>query len=145
MSDEISLKMQEYTKILKREKELALEKIFCEDSDDPIPITDGAKDNVHKAAMECLDKILTPELKVFVKNLCFNRLSYPDEPIFYRMFGDYPEVGDKVSKSELVEKGVDLQEIDRLYDTWFSEGTWIEKEEIEGEIFYVIHDLQESA
>ena len=77
------------------------------------------REKLHYLAMECINKILPLELKIFVKNLCANTLGYPDEPIFYKAFGDNPKVGDRISKTELEQKGkltaVITQNIDGLH------------------------------
>lgn len=113
-------------------------------SDELFNYLNSDKERIHSAAMDCLSKILSPALKVFVRNLCYNKLGYPDEPIFYDMFGNYPEVGDKVSIEEIREKGLDIKTIDSLKDEiWFLEGNWIEKESIDGKEYYVIKDLYE--
>lgn len=139
--NEIMEEMNKYAEILKREKEEAFGMI-PEDDDEPLPI-DIAKENVHKAAIECLDKILSPELKVFIKNLCFNKLGYPDEPIFYKIFGEYPKVGDKVSEDDLIKRGIDEKMIYEYEDIWGLEGTSIGKEVIDGKTYFVIDQLWE--
>lgn len=137
--EEIIEEMNKYTQIIQDEKSKAFDRM-C--NQEPPDVIDEAKDNIHKAAIECLNKILTPELKVFVRNLCYNTLGYPEEPIFYKAFGDYPEEGDKVSLEELKEKGVDISKLEGYKDEiWFYEGNWIEKEEIDGKEYYVIKGL----
>ena len=96
----------------------------------------------HKIAIEVLDKILTPELKVFVRNLCLDRLGYPDDPEFYRIIGDYPQVGDKISVESLAEKGITNW---APYDDelLIHEGNFINLEKIDGKDYYVIESMNE--
>lgn len=101
------------------------------------------KENAYSIAMDCLDKILSPELKVFVRNLCYNKLGYPDEPIFYKIFGKYPKVGDKVSVDDLVERGFDIKEIEEWVLKWSQETNYVEKETLDGKNFFVIKSLFE--
>ncbi len=96
------------------------------------------RENLHATAMECINKILPPELKIFLKNLCSNKLGYPDEPIFYKAFGDNPEVGQSVTKTELEQKGIDVNEFEKMLEWWELEGNSIEKQSVDGEdIFYL--------
>jgi hypothetical protein len=142
--EEIVAEMAKYTEALKKEKENA-DKLACEteDEDKMYDYYKQAKEKVHNIAMECLNKILTPELKVFVKNLCLDRLQYPDDPLFYEMFGDYPEVGDKISDDEIKKKNIDIWTI---RDEWDHEGScFIIDEEIDGKTYWVIKDLNESS
>ena len=100
------------------------------------------RDEAHKIAIEVLDKILTPELKVFIRNLSLNRLGYPDDPVFYKIFGDFPQVGDKVSETAIKKMGLNFDL--SSYDLWAHEGNFITKEVIDGETYYVIDYLEET-
>ncbi|MBO4319695.1 MAG: hypothetical protein J5857_04425 [Treponema sp.] len=95
--------------------------------------------------MECINKLLSPELKVFLRNLCSNKLGYPDEVIFYKAFGDNPEVGKSVSKSELEQKGIDVTEFEKMLDYWNWEGNCVEKQNSNGEDYYYLDSLCERA
>ncbi|MBR0030896.1 MAG: hypothetical protein IJP61_01195 [Treponema sp.] len=103
------------------------------------------REKLHYLAMECINKILPLELKIFVKNLCANTLGYPDEPIFYKAFGDNPKAGDRISKTELEQKGIDIKEFDEMIEIWGLEGTFVEKQTIDGEDFYYLDSLCERA
>ena len=87
-----------------------------------------AKENAHKVAIECLNKILTPELKVFIKNLCLDRLDYPDEPVFYKVFGEYPNEEDFVSYEDIDKLGINtnyfINEIACVWNEEFSCGVF---------------------
>ncbi|MCR5621763.1 MAG: hypothetical protein K6G18_07885 [Treponema sp.] len=98
----------------------------------------------HKIAIEVLDLILTPELKVFVRNLCLDRLGYPDDPEFYRIVGDYPQVGDKISVESLAEKGITnwTPNDDELL---LHENVFIDIEKIDGKDYYVIKSMNEAS
>ena len=48
--------------------------------------------------------MLPPELKIFIRNLCANQLGYPDEVIFYKLFGNTPEIGKCVTKEDFEKK-----------------------------------------
>ena len=99
-----------------------------------------AKEQCHNIAMECLNKILTSELKVFIKNLCLDRLHYPDDPAFYKMFGEYPKVGDKIKTEEAYALGFD----DDMRDTLDHENScYIWETWINGERWWEITDLHE--
>lgn len=96
----------------------------------------------HKIAIEVLDKILTPELKVFVRNLCLDRMGYPDDPEFYRIVGDYPQVGDKISVEFLAKKGItNWAPCDD--ELLIHEGTFINFGKIDGKDYYVIESMNE--
>ena len=101
------------------------------------------REKLHYLAMECINKILPLELKIFVKNLCANTLGYPDEPIFYKAFGDNPKAGDRISKTELEQKGIDIKEFDEMIEIWGLEGTFVEKQYVDSEEFYYLEDLCE--
>lgn len=102
-----------------------------------------ARDNLHKKAMECLNKVLTPELKIIFKNFCTNKLGYPDEVIFYKVFGDEPEIGKSISKTELEEKGIDINEFEKMVDYWCWEGNIVEKETVGENDYYYLNALCE--
>lgn len=103
------------------------------------------RENLHKSAMECINNILSPELKIFLKNLCSNKLGYPDEVIFYKVFGDDPEIGQSVSRKELEEKGIDVKEFEKMLDYWGLEGNFVEKETTDGMDYYYLNSLCERA
>lgn len=103
------------------------------------------RENMHTIAMECINKLLPPELKIFLRNLCDNKLGYPDEIIFYKAFGDNPEIGKSVSKLELEQNGIDTTEFDKMIEIWGLEGTFVEKQTIDGEDFYYLDSLCERA
>ncbi len=103
------------------------------------------REKLHATAMECINKLLSPELKVFLRNLCSNKLGYPDEVIFYKAFGDNPEVGKSVSKSELEQKGIDVTEFEKMLDYWNWEGNCVEKQNSNGEDYYYLDSLCERA
>lgn len=148
--EEIKTLMNKYTEAISYN---VLEGIHSPEDDDKYEVSDDEfaqenyvakkREEAHKLAIEVLDKILTPELKVFIRNLCLNRLGYPDDPYFYKVFGDYPQVGDKVSKRSLIEKGLYVDNLDEL-DLWVHEGNFISKEEIDGETYFVIDRLEET-
>ncbi len=103
--EEIKAEMEKYTEALKQKF-----KGFDYDPDDEEKKAEffrQTKENAHKVAIECLNKILTPELKIFIKNLCLDRLDYPDEPIFYKVFGEYPNEGDFISYEEIEKLQID--------------------------------------
>ena len=133
--------MEKYTDALKNEKDPTLfdEKKYEYYGD----FLDDAKEKAHKVAIECLDKVLTPELKVFVRNLCLNKLGYPDEPTFYRIFGDYPKTGDRVSEEELAEKGISFHDYDEHVDHWNLEGNWTKVEVIDGKKYIILEELRD--
>ena len=143
-TDEITAEMNKYTIALQKEKDLAIANKVNEETGEIDPsVFEAAKKNAHKVAIECLNKILTPELKVFIKNLCFNKLGYPDEPVFYKVFGEYPKVGDKVNAASINEK--DLQSFTNyIDDPWFMEGTYISSEVNGDKTFFVLEDLPET-
>ncbi|MBP5436638.1 MAG: hypothetical protein J6Y30_01510 [Treponema sp.] len=99
------------------------------------------REKLHESAMECINKILSPELKVFLRNLCSNKLGYPDEVIFYKAFGDEPEVGQSVTKLTLEQKGIDVNEFEKMIDYWAWEGNRVYKQTIEGIDYYYIESL----
>lgn len=99
--EEIKIEMEKYTTALKQGKMECFEKWDGEDESVLEDMLAQAKEEAHKIAIECLNKILTPELKIFIKNLSLDRLQYPDEPIFYKVFGNYPEVEDKISFNDI--------------------------------------------
>ncbi len=103
------------------------------------------REKLHYLAMECINKILPLELKIFVRNLCANTLGYPDEPIFYKAFGDNPKVGDRISKTELEQKGIDTKEFEKLLEIWMLEGNCVEKQTIDNEEFFYLEELCERA
>ncbi len=135
--------MSKYTEELKRKFENRLDEKDFETASDFFKYLCDQKEKAYGIAMDCLDKILSPELKVFIRNLCYNKLGYPDEPLFYKMFGKYPEVGDKVSLDELTERGIDKGEAEKWVANWRLEENWIEKELIDGKEFFVIKALFE--
>lgn len=100
------------------------------------------REKIHTAAMECINKLLPSELKIFLRKLCDNKLGYPDEVIFYKAFGDNPEIGQFISKKELEQKGIDIKQFEELIDIWRLEGTVVEKE---GEELYYLDSLCERA
>lgn len=101
-----------------------------------------AKEKCHNIAMECLNKILTPELKVFIKNLCLDRLNYPDDPVFYKLFGDYPQIGDRVSSDEVKAEG--FGDLCDMNDICFHENScWLIEKDIDGKIWWEIERLYE--
>ena len=64
--EEIKAEMEKYTEALKQKF-----KGFDYDPDDEEKKAEffrQAKENAHKVAIECLNKILTPELKIFIIN-----------------------------------------------------------------------------
>ena len=133
--------MEKYTIALKTEKDPSL---FDENKYEYYgDFLDDAKEKAHKIAIECLNKILTPELKVFIRNLCLNKLGYPDEPLFYRIFGDYPKIGDRVSEEELAEKGISIHDYDEHVDHWILEGNYTKEEEIDGKKYIILEDLRD--
>jgi len=142
MKDEEMIKeMEKYTIALKTEKDPSL---FDENKYEYYgDFLDDAKEKAHKIAIECLNKILTPELKVFIRNLCLNKLGYPDEPLFYRIFGDYPKIGDRVSEEELAEKGISIHDYDEHVDHWILEGNYTKEEEIDGKKYIILEDLRD--
>lgn len=99
------------------------------------------REKLHACAMECINKILPPELKVFLRNLCSNKLGYPDEVIFYKAFGDEPEVGQSVTKSELEQKGIDINEFEKMIDYWAWEGNRVNKQTSDGMDYYYLESL----
>ena len=147
--EEIKALMNRYTEAISYN---VLEGIHSPEDDEKYEVSDDElaqekfvakkRDEAHKIAIEVLDKILTPELKVFIRNLCFNRLGYPDDPVFYKIFGDFPQVGDKISESALKKMGLNFDL--SSYDLWAHEGNFITKEVIDGETYYVIEYLEES-
>lgn len=144
--EEIKKIMQEYTDALKREKgEAHLKSDDAEDVEEArLENFVAAKDKVHKIAMQCLDKILTPELKVFVKNLCLDRLHYPDDPIFYKAFGEYPEIGDKISVEELESIGINWVTFTDARDIWnWEDSCYVLEDTIDGKNYFVIGNLYE--
>ena len=136
--------MQEYTNTLKK-KYQNYENFDLSDENEKewFRHLDEEKEKIHSVAITSLSKILTPELKVFVRNLCYNKLGYPDEPVFYEVFGDYPEVGDRVEVAELEKKGINQKAFCDLLETWEIEGNWIDTETFEGKEYYVIKSLYE--
>ena len=136
--------MQEYTNTLKK-KYQNYENFDLSDENEKewFRHLDEEKEKIHSVAIASLSKILTPELKVFVRNLCYNKLGYPDEPVFYEVFGDYPEVGDRVEVAELEKKGINQKAFCDLLETWEIEGNWIDTETFEGKEYYVIKSLYE--
>ncbi len=142
MNDEKMKKiMKKYTESLKEEKDISKfdEKKFEFIGD----FLDAAKAKAHRVAIECLDDILTPELKIFIRNLCLNKLGYPDEPLFYKIFGDYPENGTKVSEEELAEKGIKLNDFYEYYEIWNFEGNYVEEKQIDGKKYLVLEELSD--
>lgn len=101
------------------------------------------RDDLHRTAMTCLNKFLPPELKIFLKNLCSNQLGYPDEMIFYKVFGDDPEIGKSVSKAELEKKGIDINEFEKMIEWWGWEGTFVEKQSYNDIEYYYLESLCE--
>ena len=101
--------------------------------------------NLHATAMECINKILPPELKIFLKNLCSNKLGYPDELIFYKAFGDNPEIGQSVTKAELEQKGIDVTEFEKMRKWWGWEGNCVDKQTVDGIDVYYLDSLCERA
>ena len=142
MKDEEMIKeMKKYTDALKTEKDPSL---FDENKYEYYgDFLDEAREKAHKVAIECLDKVLTPELKVFIRNLCLNKLGYPDEPLFYKIFGDYPKNGDRVSEEDLAEKGISLHDYNEHVDHWSLEGNYTKEEEIDGKKYIVLEELCE--
>ncbi len=151
-NQEIIEEMNKYTETLEQQKNEFLYGNWAENVSDEefadklIDELDKAKQKIHKTAMECLDKILTSELKVFVRNLCFNQLGYPDEPIFYKMFGEYPQIGDKVSEEELKERGINIEQIKNQYlNYWGLNGNDVVETEIDGKKYFQINRLEEDS
>lgn len=103
------------------------------------------RENLHAIAMESINKILPSELKIFLKNLCSNKLGYPDEPIFYKAFGDNPEVGQSVTKAELEQKGIDVTEFEKMREWWGWEGNYVDKQIVDGMDVYYLDSLCERA
>ncbi|GEM_PF-2456179 len=103
------------------------------------------REKLHATAMECINKILPSELKIFLKNLCSNKLGYPDELIFYKAFGDNPEIGQSVTKAELEQKGIDLAEFEKMREWWGLEGNFIDKQTVDGMDVYYLDSLCERA
>ena len=102
----------------------------------------SAKERNHLIALEVLNEILTPELKVFIRNLCNNTLDYPDEPIFYKMFGNNPKECDKVLIDDLIEQGVDIEKIEFLRGfVWGIFGADITTQKIDDKEYYVIDSI----
>ena len=126
--EEIKAEMEKYTEALKQKF-----KGFDYDPDDEEKKAEyfrQAKDNAHKVAIECLNKILTPELKIFIKNLCLDRLDYPDEPVFYKVFGDYPKEGDFISFADIEKLQIDSSYfINDIACVWLEEDScWLDDE-----------------
>ena len=128
--EEIKAEMEKYTEALKQ-KFKGFD--YNEDEEKKEEFFRQAKENAHKVAIDCLNKILTPELKVFIKNLCLYRLDYPDEPVFYKVFGEYPTEGDFVSYEEIEKQGINsgyfVDEIGCVWDNEFSCGAFYEKKD----------------
>lgn len=103
------------------------------------------RENLQKTAMECINSVLSPELKIFLKNLCSNKLGYPDEVIFYKAFGENPEIGKSVSREELEQKGIDIKNFENMLDYWFWEGNVVTKYNSEGTDYYCLDSLCERA
>lgn len=103
------------------------------------------RENLQKTAMECINSVLSPELKIFLKNLCSNKLGYPDELIFYKAFGENPEIGKSVSREELEQKGIDIKNFENMFDYWFLEGNGVTKYNSEGTDYYYLDSLCERA
>lgn len=147
--EEVIEEMNKYTEILEQSrKEFLYGTDFSDDetADRMLNALDESKHNIHKAAIECLNKILTPELKVFVRNLCFNQLGFPDEPIFYKMFGEYPQVGDRVSEKKLEEQGINPEKIKNEYfDYWGPSGNDVIETTIGGKKYFEIDYLGEGS
>ena len=101
------------------------------------------REKLHIKAIDCINKILPPELKIFIRNLCANRVGYPDEIVFYKAFGNSPEAWTKVSKEELQKKGIDITEFEGLIETWGLEGTSVKKETVDNKEYYVLEYLCE--
>lgn len=115
-NEEIKQEMKSFSELLEHKQERW--PILNDDNEDEFyNAIDDEKRKIHKVAIECLNKILTPELKVFVKNLTFNTLGYPDEPIFYQAFGEYPEEEDKVSIEELNQKGINIEKLENYINS----------------------------
>ena len=147
MNEDIKAEMEKYTEALEKEKYDALKKI-TESDEDTFERREfffkPAREKVHSIAMGCLDKILTPELKVFVQNLSLDRLGFPDDPLFYKIFGNYPQVGDKVSEEEIKAQGIDLWKFEDARSMWDYEGScFVWDKEINGKKYWVIEDLNE--
>ena len=144
--EEIKAEMAKYTEALKKDRPDLFDNCNTDDEDELQECWQKTKEDAHKIAMECLNKILTPELKVFVKNLCLDRLQYPDDPIFYKVFGDQPQVGDKISEDELKKLGITWSEFSSYaYDIWMQENScFIWEKEIDGRKYWVIEDLYET-
>lgn len=81
---------------------------------------------------------------MFVRNLCLDRLGYPDDPEFYRIVGDCPQVGDKISVESLAEKGITNW---APYDDelLIHENVFINMEKIDGKDYYVIESMNEAS
>ena len=62
------------------------------------------REKLHLDAISCINEMLPPELKIFIRNLCANQLGYPDEVIFYKLFGNTPEIGKCVTKEDFEKK-----------------------------------------
>ena len=103
------------------------------------------REKLHECAMECINKILPPELKIFLRNLCSNKLGYPDEVIFYKAFGDEPEVGQSVTKLALEQKGIDVNEFEKMIDYWAWEGNRVNKQTSDGTDYYYLESLGQQA
>ena len=101
------------------------------------------REKLHLMAMDCINKILPPELKIFVRNLCSNHLGYPDEVIFYKLFGNNPEIGKKVTKEDFEKNGVDSKKIEELIEMWGLEGNLVGKETVDGKEYFILEDLCE--
>ena len=130
--EEIKAEMEKYTEALKQKF-----KGFDYDPDDEEKKEEffrQAKENAHKVAIECLNKILTPELKIFIKNLCLDRLDYPDEPIFYKVFGEYPNEGDYISYEEIEKLQIDSSYfINEIACVWLEEDSCFVEDKIKDE------------
>ena len=128
--EEIKAEMEKYTEALKA-KFNGFD--YNDDEDKKEEFFQQAKENAHKVAIDCLNKILTPELKIFIKNLCLDRLDYPDEPIFYKVFGDYPSEGDFVSYEDIekleIAPSYFIDEIACVWNEEFSCGVFDEKKD----------------
>ncbi|MCR5763440.1 MAG: hypothetical protein K6G00_08685 [Treponema sp.] len=101
------------------------------------------REKLHLMAMDCINKILLPELKIFVRNLCSNHLGYPDEVIFYKLFGNNPEIGKKITKEDFERNGIDSEKIEELIEMWGLEGNFVGKETVDGKEYFILEDLCE--
>ena len=132
--DELNKKTERYDKIMNEWGEFFFYEKHLE-----------AREKLHSNAMKCINKLLPPELKIFLRNLCANTLGYPDEIIFYKAFGNHPEIGRSVSEKELEKEEIDIAEFDKYLDYWCLEGNIVEKQNRDGINYYYLDSLCERA